>query len=111
MGYPTRLNTKSDLLSGVIATSPLILLSKPASKIARWVGGRASTLLPNVAIPADTKPEVSCGHLAGLMPWHSPELLIVLNARPGRQRSVCERPSDQTDWVTSRGERHARWST
>lgn len=57
LGYPTRLNTKSSVLSGVIATSPLILLSKPASKVARWVGGKASAILPNVSIPADTKPE------------------------------------------------------
>jgi hypothetical protein len=53
----------SSVLTGVIATSPLIVLSKPASKFARWMGGKAGLLLPNVAIPADTKAEVSYGYL------------------------------------------------
>jgi len=56
--YPTRPNSnKSSALCGVIATSPLIILSKPASKFARWIGGLAGLVLPNVAIPADTKSE------------------------------------------------------
>jgi acylglycerol lipase len=57
LGYPTRLDNKSDVLCGVIATSPLILLAKPASKLARWIGGKASVLFPNVSIPANTNSE------------------------------------------------------
>ncbi|KAJ6631504.1 Alpha/Beta hydrolase protein [Mycena sp. CBHHK59/15] len=39
-------------LSGIIACSPLILQTKPASKLARWAGGRAAALLPHFVIPA-----------------------------------------------------------
>ncbi|OAX40215.1 alpha/beta-hydrolase [Rhizopogon vinicolor AM-OR11-026] len=40
-------------LAGVIATSPLILQAKPAAKAARWIGGKASLLMPSLTIPAD----------------------------------------------------------
>ncbi|KAG5645409.1 hypothetical protein DXG03_006233 [Asterophora parasitica] len=43
-------------LAGVIATSPLILQTKPAPKLLRWVGGKASTVLPHKLIPADVIP-------------------------------------------------------
>jgi len=43
-------------LAGVIASSPLILQTKPASKLLRWVGGKASTLLPYKLVPADVIP-------------------------------------------------------
>ncbi|KAH7883270.1 Alpha/Beta hydrolase protein [Phlebopus sp. FC_14] len=39
-------------LSGVIATSPLILQTKPAAKAARWIGGKASRIAPSLTIPA-----------------------------------------------------------
>ncbi|KIJ65994.1 hypothetical protein HYDPIDRAFT_110115 [Hydnomerulius pinastri MD-312] len=39
-------------LAGVIATSPLILQTKPAAKAARWIGGKASRLTPSLTIPA-----------------------------------------------------------
>ncbi|KAF7966674.1 hypothetical protein HWV62_37502 [Athelia sp. TMB] len=44
-------------LSGVIVTSPFITLTKPPSKVARWVGGKAGTILPGVIIPAVVKGE------------------------------------------------------
>jgi len=46
-----------DLLSGVIASSPLVTQTKPAAKVARWIGSRASMLSPNMNIPAEIKPE------------------------------------------------------
>ncbi|KAL0955746.1 hypothetical protein HGRIS_001961 [Hohenbuehelia grisea] len=45
------------LLKGIIATSPLILQTKPASKILRKVGGFASYVSPNSLIPAEVKAE------------------------------------------------------
>ncbi|KAF5386210.1 hypothetical protein D9615_002319 [Tricholomella constricta] len=44
-------------LAGVIATSPLILQTKPAPKLLRWVGGKASTLLPHKLVSADVIPD------------------------------------------------------
>ncbi|KAG6332584.1 hypothetical protein ID866_6506 [Astraeus odoratus] len=46
-------------LAGVIATSPLILQSKPAAKAARWVGGKASRLAPALTIPAAVNAKVT----------------------------------------------------
>ncbi|KAF8070391.1 Alpha/Beta hydrolase protein [Lyophyllum atratum] len=43
-------------LAGVIATSPLILQTKPAPKLLRWVGGKASAVLPHQLVPADVIP-------------------------------------------------------
>ncbi|KAF9460731.1 Alpha/Beta hydrolase protein [Collybia nuda] len=39
-------------LAGVIATSPLITQTKPAPKLLRWVGGKASSFAPHTLIPA-----------------------------------------------------------
>jgi acylglycerol lipase len=39
-------------LKGVIACSPCILQTKPASKVQRWIGGKAALLTPYLAIPA-----------------------------------------------------------
>ena len=50
-------------LSGVIATSPLIRMATPASKIQLWVGGKLSNLFPWALIPTDLKPEVSPAYL------------------------------------------------
>ena len=47
------------LLSGVIASSPLVRLTTPKPKIVRWAGGKASQLLPFMTIPADVPVEVS----------------------------------------------------
>ncbi|KAG5636937.1 hypothetical protein H0H81_006333 [Sphagnurus paluster] len=43
-------------LAGIIATSPMILQTKPAPKLLRWVGGKASNVLPHKLIPADVVP-------------------------------------------------------
>ncbi|KAI0663986.1 lysophospholipase [Cubamyces menziesii] len=57
LAFPTRptpppaLETLA-LLSGVIASSPLLLQTNPASKILRYVGGKASLLLPNFLFDA-----------------------------------------------------------
>jgi len=62
LAFPTRTQgppSKEGLasISGVVCTSPLILQTKPASKAARWIGGKASRLAPALLIPAplDTK--------------------------------------------------------
>ncbi|RDB24980.1 putative monoglyceride lipase [Hypsizygus marmoreus] len=43
-------------LSGVIATSPLIHQAKPAPKLLRWAGGKASAFVPHKLIPAHVEP-------------------------------------------------------
>jgi acylglycerol lipase len=45
-------------LGGVIATSPLIEQATPASKIAKWVGGKISNVLPYTLVPAPIIAEV-----------------------------------------------------
>ncbi|KAJ8520199.1 hypothetical protein ONZ45_g2970 [Pleurotus djamor] len=49
-------------LAGVICQSPLIHQTFPASKVLRWAGGKASSLLPYTLIPAPVKPEVFFVH-------------------------------------------------
>ncbi|KAG7091183.1 hypothetical protein E1B28_010234 [Marasmius oreades] len=44
-------------LAGVIASSPLIQQTKPASKFLRWLGGKVSTLSPYTLIPAGLNPD------------------------------------------------------
>ena len=39
------------LLSGVIASSPLLVLSTPASSFQRWLGRKARPFLPNLLVP------------------------------------------------------------
>ncbi|PPQ98353.1 hypothetical protein CVT26_013609 [Gymnopilus dilepis] len=46
-----------EALNGVIATSPLILQTTPAPKLARWVGTKVGTILPSLLIPAGVKAE------------------------------------------------------
>ena len=46
------------MLTGVIASSPLVLQTFPASKILRFIGGKASAVLPNVLIDAPVAVEV-----------------------------------------------------
>lgn len=57
LAFPTRANPPPSKnvvssLTGVVATSPLILQAQPASKAARWFGGKASRLAPTLTIPA-----------------------------------------------------------
>ncbi|KAF8633365.1 hypothetical protein AX17_004536 [Amanita inopinata Kibby_2008] len=44
-------------LSGIIALSPLILLTKPAAKPLRVIGGFMSKIFPNAPFPADVDPQ------------------------------------------------------
>ncbi|KAF8161353.1 Alpha/Beta hydrolase protein [Crassisporium funariophilum] len=44
-------------LAGVIATSPLLEQATPASKLAKWIGGKLSALAPYTLIPAGVKAE------------------------------------------------------
>ncbi|KAI5118209.1 hypothetical protein M0805_004699 [Coniferiporia weirii] len=50
------IHTKTPL-AGIIASSPLILQTSAAPKIARWVGGKVSLLTPYTLIPAQVKAE------------------------------------------------------
>jgi acylglycerol lipase len=52
-------------LAGVIVTSPLILQTIPASKVARWLGGKAAIVTPYTLVPAP----VNADDLS-----HSPEM-------------------------------------
>ncbi|EPQ55214.1 lysophospholipase [Gloeophyllum trabeum ATCC 11539] len=45
------------LLSGVIACSPLLRQTTPASSVLKWVGGKASKVMPYMTIPAEVKAE------------------------------------------------------
>ncbi|KAL0579618.1 hypothetical protein V5O48_002390 [Marasmius crinis-equi] len=59
LGYTTGYGDQSitTTLAGVIASSPLIQQTKPAPKILRWIGGKASVLSPYTVIPADLNPD------------------------------------------------------
>ena len=46
------------LLSGVIASSPLLILSAPASPFQRWLGRKARPFLPNLQVPTPMNEEV-----------------------------------------------------
>ncbi|KAM5537986.1 hypothetical protein V8D89_008462 [Ganoderma adspersum] len=50
-GAPPAKETVS-MLAGVVASSPLVLQTFPASKVLRFIGGKASAVLPNVLIDA-----------------------------------------------------------
>lgn len=57
MGFVTQgasspYQTTVSSLAGVIVTSPLITQTKPAPKLLRWVGGKASSFAPHKLIPA-----------------------------------------------------------
>ena len=63
LAFPTRENPPPSKnvvssLTGVVATSPLILQAQPASKAARWFGGKASRLAPTLTIPAPINSKV-----------------------------------------------------
>ncbi|KAF9012585.1 alpha beta-hydrolase [Cyathus striatus] len=56
-GCELRYASTATSLAGVISTSPLILQTKPASKVVRWIGGKASHFSPYKLIPTEIKPE------------------------------------------------------
>lgn len=47
------------LLSGVIASSPLIRLTTPQPVILRWIGRKLANIFPYLSFPADVPAEVS----------------------------------------------------
>ena len=50
------------LLSGVIASGPLLILSTPASPFQRWLGRKARPFLPNLLVPTPMNEEVRDPH-------------------------------------------------
>lgn len=60
LSFATRSNTQESVsqLSGIIATSPCIRLTKPPLGIARWVGSRVRSILPNQNFPAGVEAKV-----------------------------------------------------
>ncbi|TFK74689.1 alpha/beta-hydrolase [Pluteus cervinus] len=57
LGFATQhAEAASTNLAGIIATSPLIHQTKPAPKLLRWVGGKASILAPYTLVPATVVP-------------------------------------------------------
>jgi acylglycerol lipase len=46
-----------DALAGVIATSPLLEQTTPASKFVKWMGGKLAAIMPYMLIPAAVKAE------------------------------------------------------
>ena len=46
------------LLSGVIVSSPLLILTTPASPFQRWLGRKARPFMPNLTVPAPVSEEV-----------------------------------------------------
>ena len=55
-------------LSGIIASAPLILQTKAAPKIARYVGGKVSAIAPYTNIPATVNATVSIPFTCKLCP-------------------------------------------
>lgn len=60
LSFATRANTQDSVsqLSGIIATSPCIRLTKPPAGITRWLGSRVRSILPNQNIPASVDAKV-----------------------------------------------------
>ncbi len=60
LSFATRANTQESVsqLSGIIASSPCLRLTKPPLGIVRWLGSRARAILPNQNIPASVESKV-----------------------------------------------------
>jgi acylglycerol lipase len=60
LSFATRANTQDSVsqLSGIIASSPCIHLTKPPLGIVRWLGSRARTIFPNQNVPAGVDSKV-----------------------------------------------------
>ncbi|KAJ7655378.1 Alpha/Beta hydrolase protein [Mycena rosella] len=52
LNFPIRRAEAASALAGVIASSPIVHQTKPASKVQRWIGGRVAVVLPNMSFPA-----------------------------------------------------------
>jgi len=59
LSFVTRANTQESVsqLSGIIASSPCLRLTKPPLGIVRWLGGRVRAILPNQNVPASVEPK------------------------------------------------------
>ncbi|KAI0919099.1 hypothetical protein AcW1_003438 [Taiwanofungus camphoratus] len=62
LAFPTRVESPPSkeavsMISGVIASSPLLLQTFPASKLLRWVGEKAAFVLPWMPFPAEVHAE------------------------------------------------------
>ena len=60
LSFATRANTQDSVsqLSGIIASSPCLRLTKPPLGIVRWLGGRVRAILPNQNVPASVESKV-----------------------------------------------------
>ncbi|KAI9511470.1 alpha beta-hydrolase [Russula earlei] len=60
LSFAMRANTQDSVsqLSGIIASSPCILLTKPQGAITRWLSSRVRSVLPNQNIPVSVEPKV-----------------------------------------------------
>lgn len=57
LSYAARGSPGAKTLSGVIASSPLVGLTNPRSKLVRYVGGKAAVLMPWFSIPVKVEVE------------------------------------------------------
>lgn len=90
LSFVTRANTQESVsqLSGVIATSPCIRLTKPPLGIARWLGGRLRYIVPNQNIPAAVEAKVRLSYSCITTRWgNPPKLLTPLSVPFSRPRS------------------------
>ena len=72
LSFATRANTQESVsqLSGIIATSPCLHLTKPPLGIVRWLGTRVRAILPNQSVPASVESKVRRVTLLLLCPTH-----------------------------------------
>ncbi|KAL1745172.1 Alpha/Beta hydrolase protein [Schizophyllum fasciatum] len=57
LSYACRGSAGAKTLSGVIASSPLVGLTNPRSKLLRFIGGKAAVIMPWLSISAKVEPE------------------------------------------------------
>ena len=85
LSYACRGSAGSKTLSGVIASSPLVGLTNPKSKLIRYIGGKAAVLMPWFSIPAKVEPEVCIFQ-------HLP---LFLSKSPARRSRTTQKPTLQ----------------
>ncbi|KAF9268521.1 alpha/beta-hydrolase [Marasmius fiardii PR-910] len=90
-------------LSGVIASSPLIQQTKPASKFLRWIGGKASILSPYTLIPADLNPD----HLSRNKAANEAYMKDPLIKQTGSLRGIGDMLSKGEELI--KDQRHKHW--
>ncbi|KAH9177496.1 alpha beta-hydrolase [Lactarius sanguifluus] len=94
LSFATRANTQDSVsqLSGIIATSPCIRLTKPRTGVTRWFASRVRAILPNQNVPA----ALEAKYLS-----HDPEVVKDNENDPLIRRSTSLRVIDD---VLNRGE-------